>query len=74
MRTKVARSEVPLVEPRVTPEGLLGVAPEEALAAFGSRLEGLTEAEAQARLDQVGPNRIEEVKGPGLARRAAALG
>ncbi len=53
------------------PDGLPGVAPEEALVALGSRPEGLTEAEAQARLDQVGPNLIEEVKGPGLARRAA---
>lgn len=71
MRTKVARSEAPLVGGRLMPDGLPGVAPEEALVALGSRPEGLTEAEAQARLDQVGPNLIEEVKGPGLARRAA---
>ena len=45
------------------------VSPEEALADLATARHGLTDAEAAARLQQVGPNRFPRPRGPTLGRR-----
>lgn len=51
---------------------LIGLAPEEVYTEAGTHQDGLTELEARSRLDEHGPNRIEEVRGPSLTRRLLA--
>jgi P-type Ca2+ transporter type 2C len=52
--------------------GLLLLQPEEVFAALGSDRAGLSSDEALRRLTTLGPNRIEEVRGPGVFRKLAA--
>jgi Ca2+-transporting ATPase len=46
--------------------------PQAVLPLLGTNPEGLTDLEASGRLECGGPNRIEEIRGPGLARRLVA--
>ncbi len=48
------------------------LAPDDVYDALGSRPEGLSEAEVAERLAAVGPNEIQEIPGPSLARRLLA--
>ena len=48
------------------------LAPDDVYAALGSRPEGLSGAEAAQRLASAGPNEIQEIPGPSLARRLLA--
>jgi Ca2+-transporting ATPase len=45
------------------------VGPEEALGALGARPDGLSSAEAEARLTRQGPNVLAKPRGPGLVRQ-----